>query len=127
MSTIPGRDAESLYTRGAARALYEQMCLAANDDPRTALALVQGCFVEMTINLVHAEVPSAHHHTALATFLGMASERLRELASVYARKATPTSPQDEGAALAKSLRARFETTAVTRTPCEWDARVDDDV
>ena len=126
MNVAPDREAETQYLTGTMRELFEAAVTRANGDTRTALALLQGCFVEMAIRLVQDEVVSARHGAALSAFLQMGGDRLKELGAAYGRGRLAASPQNEGAHLAQTLRGRFETSSATRTPHASDSWDDDE-
>ena len=126
MNIAPDREAETLYLAGTLREMFVAVSSRAGGDTRTALAMLQGCFLEMMIRLVQDEVVVEKHGAALAAFLEMSGDRMKEMALAYGRGRPAASPQHEAAHLARTLRTRFETRSITRTPHASDAYDTDD-
>jgi hypothetical protein len=102
---------------------------AARGDERTALAMLQGAYLEMASRLVVAEQPSDAWLDGIATFCQVAADRLGDAASYYVgatqgdelqRLGKLHGAQDEAARFAGQLRARFETFEHTRSPERTD-------
>lgn len=98
---------------------------ATRGDERAALALLQGCYLEIASRLVVAEHASATWLEAIATFCQVASDRLGDEASYFvgATRAGETErlgklqgTHEQATRFADQLRARFETFEHTRTP-----------
>jgi hypothetical protein len=116
MHELPGAAAERAYTAGAASRIYEEAWTAARGDARTALALLQGCYVEMAMRLAQEEQPSGRQLETVSAFCRAAGTRLLESATT----SVGTAPQLEGATFAMVLRNRFETAGATRRPDDDD-------
>jgi hypothetical protein len=107
---------------------------AARGDERTALALLQGCYVELASRLVVTEHASASWLDAISMFCQVASDRLSDEASYFVgatrstesdRLAKLAGAHEEATRIATQLRARFETFEHTRTPSIVDSATDE--
>ncbi|MBA3464707.1 MAG: hypothetical protein H0T46_32540 [Deltaproteobacteria bacterium] len=103
---------------------------AAHGDERTALALLQGCYVEMASRLVVTEHASASWLDAISMFCQVASDRLSDEASYFVGATRSTESDrlgklagshEEATRVAMQLRARFETFEHTRSPLSESA------
>lgn len=97
----------------------------ARGDERAALALLQGCYLEIASRLVVAEQASANWLEAIATFCQVASDRLGDEASYFVgatrageaeRLGKLQGTHEQATRFADHLRARFETFEHTRSP-----------
>ncbi len=97
----------------------------ARGDERTALALLQGCYLELASRLVVAEQASTHWLDGIATFCQVAADRLGDEASYFVGATRGDEAQrlgklqgahEEATRFATQLRARFETFEQTRSP-----------
>jgi len=102
---------------------------AAHGDERTALALLQGCYLEMASRLVVNEQSSQHWLDGIAMFCQIASDRLGDEASYFVGTTRGDEAQrlgklqgthEEATRFAMQLRARFETFEQTRSPDPTD-------
>lgn len=109
--------------------IYAVALSAARGDERTALSMLQGCYLEMASRLVISEQASDHWLDTIAMFCQVASDRLGDAASYYmgatqsdeeARLGKLHGAQHEAARFASQLRHRFETFPETRTPDPTD-------
>jgi hypothetical protein len=98
---------------------------ASRGDERTALALLQGCYLELASRLVVSEQPSGTWLDGIATFCQVAADRLGDEASYFMgatrgheaeRLGRLQGAHEEATRFASQLRARFETFEHTRTP-----------
>lgn len=103
---------------------------AARGDERTALAMLQGCYLELASRLVVTEQPSGLWLDGIATFCQVAADRLGDEASYFmgATRADETQrlgklqgAHEQASRFADQLRARFETFEQTRTPAGFSA------
>ncbi|MBL0217815.1 MAG: hypothetical protein IPQ07_28540 [Myxococcales bacterium] len=111
---------------------------AARGDERTALALLQGCYLELASRVVVAEQASTHWLDGIATFCQVAADRLGDEASYFVGATRGQGVLDEAQRLGKlqgaheeatrfamQLRARFETFEQTRSPGLTDEPTDE--
>ncbi len=105
---------------------------AARGDERTALALLQGCYIEMASRLVVSEQSSADWLDGISTFCQIAADRLGDEASYFVGATRGDEAQrlgklqgthEEATRFATQLRARFETFEQTRSPDPTDEHV----
>lgn len=105
---------------------------AAHGDERAALALLQGCYLEMASRLVVSEQMSEHWLDSISTFCQIASDRLADEASYFVgatggdeaqRLGKLQGAHEESTRFAMQLRARFETFDQTRSPDPTDEHV----
>ncbi len=105
---------------------------AAHGDERTALAMLQGCYLEMASRLVITEQASQHWLDGIAMFCQIAADRLGDEASYFVGATRGDEAQrlgklqgthEEATRFATQLRARFETFEHTRSPEASDDHV----
>ncbi len=98
---------------------------AAQGDERTALAMLQGCYLELASRVVVAEQASDRWLDGIATFCQVAADRLGDEASYFVGTTRGDEAQrlgklqgthEEATRFATQLRHRFETFEQTRTP-----------
>ena len=103
---------------GLTQRLWEEALTAGGNDERTALALLQGAFLENAIRLALVERPSAQQADAVHALCRTAADRLGDAAAFYARDAARfADAQEQGARFATSVRNRLE---LTRPPSVED-------
>jgi len=109
----------------ALQRLTATVLTAAHGDERTALAMLQGSYVELASRLVVTEQASDLWLETLAMFCQVASDRLGDAASFYMggtggdeahRLGKLQGAHEEAARFASQLRHRFETFEQTRSP-----------
>ncbi len=105
---------------------------AAHGDERTALAMLQGCYLEMASRLVVTEQASQQWLDGIAMFCQIAADRLGDEASYFVGATRGDEAQrlgklqgthEEATRFAAQLRARFETFETTRSPDPTDEHV----
>lgn len=97
--------------QGLTQRLWEEALTAGGNDERTALALLQGAFLEHAIRLAITEQASGHQAEAVHALLKHASDRLGDAATFYAQDPERFADAGEQAArFATSVRNRLELT-----------------
>lgn len=123
----------AVASSGAGQLVMTEALRAARGNDRAALALLQACYIELSIRLAIEEQTHERQLPAVAAFCQVGGQMLIDQGRAYLDAASKDSEglllgrlhnaQEQRDRFELFLRRRFETEALTRTPSE--ASVDD--